>query len=331
MNSNLSSYALHVAAKASGIETLQLDCLAQGQPKPENNEVVVQVLAAAVNPSDVKATLGIMPHAVFPRTPGRDFAGMVVDGPAALKGLRVWGSGGDIGITRNGTHAKYLVLPVAAVREIPKGISMEEAGAVGVPFVTACEGFSRAGGIKAGQTVVVLGANGKVGQAAVQIAARAGAKVIAVQRQDKLEGYACTDVEVINSSLTEPATRIMDLTGGKGANLVFNTVDKVYWEVGHAVMAKGATQIFIIATKGQTVAFDLFKFYRGMHNFVGIDTLALDCVRSCELLDELRPGFEDGSLKPFSVAPADMIDLTHAMRAYKEVLSGAKNRIVLNP
>jgi len=105
----------------------------------------------------------------------------------------------------------------------------------------------------------------------------------------------------------------------------------VYWEVGHAVMAKGATQIFIIATKGQTVAFDLFKFYRGMHNFVGIDTLALDCVRSCELLDELRPGFEDGTLKPFPVASADMIDLPHAMQAYKEVLSGAKNRIVLKP
>jgi NADPH:quinone reductase-like Zn-dependent oxidoreductase len=224
-----------------------------------------------------------------------------------------------------------LVLPVAAVKEVPKGISMEEAGAVGVPFVTACEGFSRAGGVKAGQTVVVLGANGKVGQAAVQIAARAGAKVIAVQRQDQLEGFACADVEVINSTHMEPATRIMDLTGGKGANLVFNTVDKVYWEVGHAVMAKGATQIFIIATKGQTVAFDLFKFYRGMHNFVGIDTLALDCVRSCELLDELRPGFEDGSLKPFPVASADMIDLPNAMRAYKEVLSGAKNRIVLKP
>jgi NADPH:quinone reductase-like Zn-dependent oxidoreductase len=316
MSSESSSYALHVTAKASGIDSLQLDCHTQAMPTISQSEVVVQVLAAAVNPSDVKATLGIMPHAVFPRTPGRDFAGIVAAGPDALKGLKVWGSGGDIGITRNGSHARYLVLPIAAVKEVPKGISMEEAGAVGVPFVTACEGFSRAGGVKAGQTVVVLGANGKVGQAAVQIASRA-----------ELEGFACANVEVINSTHMEPATRIMDLTGGKGANLVFNTVDKVYWEVGHAVMAKGATQIFIIATKGQTVAFDLFKFYRGMHNFVGIDTLALDCVRSCELLDELRPGFEDGTLRPFPVASADMIDLP----AYKEVLSGGKNRIVLKP
>ncbi len=331
MTLNSPAYALHVASKAAGIDALQLACIAQTQPQAQEGEVVIQVLAAAVNPSDVKATLGIMPHAVFPRTPGRDFAGMVVDGPAHLKGLQVWGSGGDVGITRNGSHARYMVLPVAAVQEIPKGISMEEAGAVGVPFVTACEGFSRAGGVHAGQTVVVLGANGKVGQAAVQIAARAGAKVIAVQRQDVLEGFACANVEVINSTHMEPATRIMDLTGGKGADLVFNTVDKVYWEVGHAVMAHGATQIFIIATKGHTVPFDLFKFYRGMHNFVGIDTLALDAVRSCELLAELKPGFEDGTLKPFPVDAADMVALPDAMQAYKAVLAGAKNRMVLKP
>ena len=331
MNAPVSFFALQVQSKAAGIDALQLDCVAQSQPTAPAGEVVIQVVAAAVNPSDVKATLGIMPHAVFPRTPGRDFAGVVVDGPASLMGLKVWGSGGDIGITRNGSHARFMVLPLAAVQEVPKGISMEEAGAVGVPFVTACEGFSRAGGVKAGQTVVVLGANGKVGQAAVQIAARAGAKVIAVQREDHLEGFACEAVEVINSTHMEPATRIMDLTGGKGADLVFNTVDKVYWEVGHAIMAHGATQIFIIATKGQTVPFDLFKFYRGMHNFVGIDTLALDCVRSSELLAELRPGFEDGTLKPFPVASQDMLDLPHAMQAYKAVLAGAKNRMVLKP
>ena len=331
MSTPSQAHALHVQSKAAGIEVLQLDCNVQTQPQAAKGEVVVQVLAAAVNPSDVKATLGIMPHAVFPRTPGRDFAGVVVDGPAHLNGLQVWGSGGDIGITRNGSHARYMLLPEAAVREIPKGISMEEAGAVGVPFVTACEGFSRAGGIKAGQTVVVLGANGKVGQAAVQIAARAGAKVIAVQRQDALEGFACSPVEVINSSHTEPLARIMEITGGKGANLIFNTVDKVYWDVGHAAMAHGSTQIFIIATKGQTVAFDLFKFYRGMHNFVGIDTLALDCVRSCELLAELKPGFEDGTLKPFPVNTADMIELPNADATYKAVLAGAKNRMVLKP
>jgi len=323
--------ALHVSTQAADIDALALLLNPQALPTCTDQEVVVRVEAAAINPSDVKATLGIMPHAVFPRTPGRDFAGQVVQGPAHLVGLRVWGSGGDIGITRNGSHAAYLVLPVAAVKACPEGLSSQEAGAVGVPFVTACEGFDRAGGVRAGQTVVVLGANGKVGQAAVQIAARAGAKVIAVQRHDFLEGFACQPVTVINATHTEPGQRIMELTAGQGADVVFNTVDQVYWALGHAVMGKGATQIFIIATKGQTVPFDVFKFYRGMHNFVGIDTLALDCVRSCELLDALRPGFEDGSLKPFPVAPEDVLPLSQAMQGFRRVLAGAKNRIVLQP
>jgi NADPH:quinone reductase len=323
--------ALHVQHKAASIDALVLQQVPQTPPKPTADQVVVEVRAAAINPSDVKATLGIMPHAVFPRTPGRDFAGVIVDGASEWIGKEVWGSGGDIGITRNGSHARYLVLPTAAVQPRPQAISMDEAGAVGVPFVTACEGFRRAGNVQRGQTVVVFGANGKVGQAAVQIAARAGAKVIAVQRHDTLQGFACAQVDVVNAQNADVASRIMDLTGGRGADIVFNTVDSIYWETAHAVMAKGAAQIFIIATKGNTVAFDVFKFYRGVHTFVGLDTLALDCVVSSQLLGALRPGFEDGTLKPYPVLPADTFSLADALVGYKKVLAGATDRVVLHP
>jgi hypothetical protein len=96
-------------------------------------------------------------------------------------------------------------------------------------------------------------------------------------------------------------------------------------------MAKGASQVFIIATKGATVSFDVFRFYRGMHSFYGIDTLALDCVRSCELLGGLRSGFEDGSLAPFAVLPTDALPLVDALAGYQRVLAGAGERIVLRP
>ena len=180
--------ALHVNIKAAGIDALELMNAEQALPPCSEQEVVVRVEAAAINPSDVKATLGIMPNAVFPRIPGRDFAGEVVRGPAHLMGLKVWGSGGDIGITRNGSHAGWLILPILALYEKPKNLSFEEAGSVGVPFVTAYEGFRRSGLPTQGQTVVVMGANGKVGQAAVQIAAMNGANVIAVQRSEKYCG-----------------------------------------------------------------------------------------------------------------------------------------------
>lgn len=65
-----------------------------------------------------------MPHAVWPRTPGRDFAGVVVDGPADPLGREVWGSGGELGIRRGGGHTAYLVVDAAAVREKPAGISL---------------------------------------------------------------------------------------------------------------------------------------------------------------------------------------------------------------
>src|SRR5580704_2889346 len=109
------------------------------------NELLIEVKAAAVNPSDVKAATGLMAYAVFPRTPGRDYAGVVIDGPEGWIGREVFGSSGDLGIRRDGTFATHLVVETEAVVEKPKGLSWEEAAGIGVPFVTAMEGFRRAG------------------------------------------------------------------------------------------------------------------------------------------------------------------------------------------
>ena len=84
------------------------------------NEVLIEVKAAAVNPSDVKAATGLMAYAVFPRTPGRDYAGIVIDGPADWIGREVFGSSGDLGIRRDGTHATHLAVEADAVVEKPR-------------------------------------------------------------------------------------------------------------------------------------------------------------------------------------------------------------------
>src|ERR1700716_2666692 len=109
------------------------------------NGLLIEVRAAAVNPSDVKAATGLMAYAVFPRTPGRDYAGIVVDGPAGFVGREVFGSSGDLGIRRDGTHATHLAVELEAVVEKPENLSWDEAAGIGVPFVTAWEGFRRAG------------------------------------------------------------------------------------------------------------------------------------------------------------------------------------------
>lgn len=322
-------HALRVRARAEGIDSLVLGHEPQPQPTPAAGEAVVRVRAAAVNPSDVKAALGLMPQAVWPRTPGRDFAGTVVAGPTGWVGREVYGSGGDIGITRDGSHARFLVLPVAALRERPKNITMDEAGAVGVPFVTAYEGFRRSGMPQRGQVVLVMGANGKVGQAAVQLAADGGARVIAVQRHPgPFAGFACAPVAVIDASREDVAARVRELTDGRGADIVYNTVGSAYFAAANQSMAKGGTQIFI-ATQERAVPFDIFAFYRGKHTYVGIDSLAMDCVESSAQLDAMRAGFERGTLRPFPVARTFALEA--AATAYRDVLAGSADRMVLNP
>src|SRR5258707_9898185 len=82
-------------------------------PQADADSAVVQVKAASVNPSDVKNVSGHFEHTVLPRTPGRDFSGVVTAGPAEWLGAEVWGTGGDIGFTRDGTHAEFIKIPLA--------------------------------------------------------------------------------------------------------------------------------------------------------------------------------------------------------------------------
>jgi len=322
---------IQVSRKASDIDTLQLDLLDLPRPACEDGQCVIEVASAGVNPSDVKATLGLMPHAVWPRTPGRDFAGTVVDGPAALVGREVWGSGGELGIRRDGTHGRYLRLATQAVREKPASLSLLEAGAVGVPFITAYEGLRRAGMPGAGSTVLVCGGNGKVGQAAIQIATALGARVFAVERTaDSYRGHASGPVRMIDASRESIAEVVRAETGGHGADIVYNTVGSPYFEQANQAMAIGAAQIFI-STIERPVPFDIFAFYRGQHTYVGVDTLALDSTACAAILDQLAPLFTDGALKPFPVLPDNRYTLAQAKDAYRAVLQGAPERVVLVP
>jgi NADPH:quinone reductase-like Zn-dependent oxidoreductase len=294
-------------------------------------DVVVEVKAAGVNPSDVKAATGLMPYAVFPRTPGRDFAGIVVDGQPEWIGREVFGSSGDLGIRRDGTHATHLVVEAAALVEKPASISMDEAAGIGVPFVTAIEGFRRAGMPTAQDTVLILGLNGKVGQAAAQLATWRGAKVIGVVRKDEpYEGHANGPVEVINSATTDVAARVRELTDGKGAGIVFNTVGDPYFQAAHRSLALGGRQI-LIAAVNRVVEFNILEFYRGRHTYVGIDTLAFSSIESGDLLREVLPGFASGHLKPYPISPEAIYLLSDAEAAYLAVIGSSRDRVILRP
>ena len=109
-------------------------------PHATAKEAVIRVKAASVNPSDVKNVAGQMDWTVLPRTPGRDFAGVVVSGPAEWGGAKVWGTGGDVGFTRDGSHAELMKVPVEALARKPEKLTFDEASAVGVNFVVGWHG-----------------------------------------------------------------------------------------------------------------------------------------------------------------------------------------------
>jgi NADPH2:quinone reductase len=295
------------------------------------SELLIELRAAAVNPSDVKAATGLMPYAVFPRTPGRDYAGVVIDGPTGSIGREVFGSSGDLGIRRDGTHASHLAVEADAVVDKPKGMSWDEAAGIGVPFVTAMEGFRRAGLPTGADTVLVMGLNGKVGQAAVQIASWKGARVIGVVRKNEVyEGHTNSPVEVIDASAVDVAGRVRELTGGKGADIVFNTVGDPYFQAAHTSLALRGRQILIAAIH-PVVPFNILEFYRGQHTYVGVDTLALSSTATGAVLRELVAGFASGDLEPFPIRPGAIYPLEQAKAAFLAVAGSSRDRVILRP
>src|SRR5277367_6134281 len=106
-------------------------------PAADDRTALVRVMAASINPSDVKNVAGTMKQTTLPRIPGRDYAGVVEAGPAEWIGAEVWGTGGDVGFTRDGTHAELIAVPIASLRRKPNTLSFDEAASVGVNYMAA--------------------------------------------------------------------------------------------------------------------------------------------------------------------------------------------------
>src|ERR1700744_1172173 len=158
-----------------------LEMVDVANPATDATTALVRVMAASINPSDVKNVAGAMQQTTLPRIPGRDYAGVVEAGPGERIGAEVWGTGGDTGFTRDGTHAELLAVPVASLRRKPATLSFDQAATVGVNYMAAWCGIEAAGA-KAGDIVLLIGAGGGVGSAAAQIARRRGARVIGADR-----------------------------------------------------------------------------------------------------------------------------------------------------
>ena len=230
------------------------------EPRPDDATAIVRIVAASVNPSDVKNIAGLMEGTVLPRVPGRDFSGVVEHGPKEWIGAEVWGTGGDIGFSRDGTHAERIAIPVAALQRKPRNLEHEAASAVGLTFVTAWLGAVTYAAARAGETVVVVGASGGVGGAVIQIVKTLGCRVIGVDRSSPLTGSGALVNEFVKSE-GDFVAEIKRLTGGRGAQVVFDAVGGVMFEPSLRSIAHRGQLVEISATGKRRVEFDLPEFF----------------------------------------------------------------------
>jgi NADPH:quinone reductase len=297
-------------------------------PEPRDGEVLVAVKAASINPSDVKNVAGAMHGTTLPRIPGRDFAGIVVRGDADLIGREVWGTGGDISRTRDGSHAEYLLLPRTAVTPKPTTLSMEAAATAGLSFVTAWEAIVTTAVVSAGETVVVLGATGGTGSAAVQVAKARGARVIGGVRSDDDFTSVRQDgaEEVINTRSGNIVDAVRSITNGHGAEVVFDGSGMMFAEAVEMARLDGRMPVIAAPADGKA-AFNLRSLYRKGLRIQGIDTLRLDAVACAKLLAQMTDNFESGQ---FNAKAGKPLPLAAAAEAYEQATRGG-GRIVLRP
>jgi len=237
-------------------------------------------------------------------------------------GKEVWGTGGDIGFVRDGSHTQYLVIPKAAVQDKPKNLSFAEAATVGVSYVTAWSALIDAGMIASRDVVTIVGANGAVGSAAIQLAKWHGAFVIGTVRSESARSAALQlgADEVVDTSHKNMREAIFDITHGKGATLVFDTVGGNMVEKSLSLLAQKGRLLEISATKERRVSFDLRDFYHREARLFGVDSLQLDVTACSKILEKLKSGFEMGKLKPSPITKSYLLE--EAVQAYKTVVQG---------
>jgi NADPH:quinone reductase len=293
-------------------------------PEPGEGEALVHVKAAAINPSDIGNVAGRFKHTTLPRTPGRDFAGIVVKGNCH-DGEEVWGSGPNLGIVRDGSHAEYVVVPEETLSLKPKSLTMAQGAAIGVPYITAWASLVTAAQIQAGETILIVGAAGAVGQAATQIANWKQARVIgAAMRSDPIPGTEW----VINTETEDLRERVLELTACKGVDAVFDTVGGPMFEPALQSLSFGGRQVAIASPGHPRVSFNLIDFYHNFSRLLGVDSYGLTPRQIAEIEEGLRAGFETGALKPPSI---EIVPFEKAVDAYSRVAAReAKAKQVLS-
>jgi NADPH2:quinone reductase len=298
-------------------------------PAPAAGQLRVRVHAAGVNPVDTYMRAGTYARKPqLPYTPGLDFAG-VVDAIGAgvtrfSQGDRVYGHGLA---TSSGAYAQLTLTDEWSVEPLPDGVSFSQGAALGVPYATAWKALLMRGGAKPGETVLVHGASGGVGTAAVQIARAHGMRVLGTA--GSAEGLELARREgaheVFNHREEGYADKVMAATGGRGVDVVVEMLANANLDRDLDLAARGG-RISIVGNRGR-VEIDPRTIMGKEATVVGMVLFNATAAELREIHAGLVAGLESGWLKPVIGRELPLADAPAAHTAVME--PGAAGKIVL--
>jgi NADPH:quinone reductase-like Zn-dependent oxidoreductase len=299
-------------------------------PEPGPGELLIEVAAAGVNFPDLLVIEGSYQNIpALPFTPGKEVAGVVAALGTGTAGFAVGQR--VLAQLEHGGYAERVVVPAVHAAPIPDGMSDHEAAAFGLPYLTAYFALLRRAAVRAGETVLVTGVGGAVGNAAVQLAVALGARVIAVGRTER----RCVRARELGAHEAIPADphrlrdRVRELTGGRGADVVIESVGgPVFDAVLRATAWEG--RIVTLGFAGGTIP-SVKAGYLLVKNIALVGLQASDYrdrepATQRRALDELLALYQEGAFTlPTTAYGFD--DAPRALRALRD--GGLDSRLVL--
>jgi NADPH2:quinone reductase len=310
-----------------GPEVLRLEEVPE--PRPGAGQVVVRVRAVGVNPVDTYIRSGVYTfRPALPYTPGLDAAGEVTavgEGVARLApGQRVYTAG-----SLSGTYAEVALCEESQCHPLPERVSFAEGAGVNTPYVTAYRALFQKARAEPGETVLVHGASGGVGTAAVQLARAAGLRVVGTAGTE--EGLKLVTEQGAHHALDHRAPdylgQLAGLTGGRGVDVIVEMLANVNLNRDLEVLAKGG-RVVVVGSRGTVEINPRLAMTRDAA-ILGMTLFNVSPRESASIHAALAAGLEAGTLRPIV---GRELPLSEAARAHEEVLKpGAHGKIVLIP
>ena len=272
-------------------------------PEPRHGEVLIKVSAAGVNRPDVLQRMGLYPP---PRgasnIPGLEVAGEVVK---LGEGAAGWQIGDKVtALTAGGGYAEYALAMEGSCMKVPQGLSLVDAAALPETFMTVWHNVFERGALKEGEVFLVHGGASGIGTAAIQLAARFGARVFATASSEEKCGY-CERLgaeRAFNYLSHSFVNEIKAVTSGHGANVILDMVGGEYVRDNMACAAEDGRIVQIAFLKGSKVQLDLMPVMLKRLTFTGSTLRARKPAFKARLARELEekvwPLLERGVVKP---------------------------------